>query len=229
MSNLQIWWHTSQCWFVLINKHTLRCVLMYQTAATLNLLWSCSAHVWLWCPSRFREVLFHDGKRRAARFDPSAVLLAVREGPQGGERDSHVQGGGLLHGDLQREGPRPAGSQRVSGVLCPSSQHRSVVSAGLKGDMVTEWCGQEANPVISRQKAALIVLWRCALMWAGGQRASETSVTEAQSCQSSLWLKPQRGAVKVSEDSLWGQRPVCAPCLHQWTWAALETRDKICK
>lgn len=34
-------------------------------------------HVTLQCPSRFRQVLFHDGEWGAAGFNPSALLLPV--------------------------------------------------------------------------------------------------------------------------------------------------------
>lgn len=70
-----------------------------------------------WWSGRLGEILLNDGQWRAARPDPETLLLAVREGLPRAERGPFLQGGGLLHGDLQWEGPRPAGSQRVSGFV----------------------------------------------------------------------------------------------------------------
>lgn len=63
--------------------------------------------------SRLWQVLHYDGLRRAARADPSALQLPVQQDSAGspGRRGLHRRG--LLHGDLQREGPRPARPQRV--------------------------------------------------------------------------------------------------------------------
>ncbi len=63
---------------------------------------------------RLRKVVHDDGSGRAAGSDPATLQFsdpAHRTGAEGG-RELHR--GGVLHGDLQREGARPSGSQRVS-------------------------------------------------------------------------------------------------------------------
>lgn len=60
-------------------------MMMMMTIIILSTCMCVSSHVTLQCPSRFRQVLFHDGERGAAGFNPSTLLLSVREGPHGGE------------------------------------------------------------------------------------------------------------------------------------------------
>lgn len=62
---------------------------------------------------RFWQVLHHDGLRGAAWPDSSPLQLPVQQDSEGDAGGRELHGGSLLHGDLQREGPRPAWPKRV--------------------------------------------------------------------------------------------------------------------
>lgn len=68
------------------------------------------------CVFRLWKVIHHDGFSGAAWFDPSALQLLVQQDRAGGAGGREFHCGGLLHGDLQRESPRPAGPQRVQSI-----------------------------------------------------------------------------------------------------------------
>lgn len=63
--------------------------------------------------SRLWQVVHHDGLRRAAWSDSSPLQLPVQQDCAGDAGGRELHGGSLLHGDLQRESPRPARPQRV--------------------------------------------------------------------------------------------------------------------
>lgn len=65
------------------------------------------------CFSRFWEVVHYDGLSGAAWSDPSTLQHSVQQDCNGGPRGRELHRGGLFHGDLQREGSRPARPQRV--------------------------------------------------------------------------------------------------------------------
>ena len=79
---------------------------------------------------RFWEVIHHDGVGGAAWTEPSAVQLSVQKDTEGGGGGGGLHRGGVLHGDLQREGPRPPRSQRVSDSGIPSFSRFSLFITG---------------------------------------------------------------------------------------------------
>lgn len=63
--------------------------------------------------TRLGKVVHHDGFRRPARSDSSTLQRFVWANAERTAGGGELHCWGVLHGDLQREGPRSAGSQRV--------------------------------------------------------------------------------------------------------------------
>ena len=85
--------------------------------AILTFQITCTSWHCLCVTTRFGEVIYHDGFRRPARSDSSAVQRFVWTNPDGRQEGGELYCWGVLHGDLQREGPRSAWSQRVGPCL----------------------------------------------------------------------------------------------------------------
>lgn len=62
-------------------------------------------------PDGVGQVVHHDGRPRQQGHHTPPVRRAVRHDREAPERGAVLQGGGQLHGDLQREGARPPGPQ----------------------------------------------------------------------------------------------------------------------
>lgn len=82
--------------------------------------------------ARLGQVVHHDGWPRQQGHHPQVVRLALRHDRKAAELRAVLQGGGQLHGDLQREGEHPA--HRIHSLRLPA---RDITAKRLPGGSVS--------------------------------------------------------------------------------------------